>query len=308
MDEISKVLRSQGIVMNTLVFQQWHNQCAYYLLDQKKMLKISKLVLDGHMRQRRVHAISHVPKIYATATITVSEETYHYLITDYVQGDDLWHIIRALTEEQKYNVGKEIAQFLIELHQIKGSAYDMGHYIPTIPTYKDSWKNGHVEYVEILKNSLGKLDLELDSKHIVSEAFDYIYENINVLEYQMGAKLLHNDFHPKNMIIDNGKLSGVIDWECSQFGEADFELVHLFHWCIYPSVPDNDLELVVKGVIDHLPFFSEIPNIEKRLTIYQLEHELNQIVWNGKNQEAERVQRISGWLDGRIDALLAKWC
>ena len=43
--------------------------------------------------------------------------------------------------------------------------------------------------------------------------------------------------------------------------------------------------------------------IEKRLTIYQLEHELNQIVWNGPKQEEERIQRIAGWLDGKMGAI-----
>lgn len=127
------------------------------------------------------------------------------------------------------------------------------------------------------------------------------------MEYQTGAKLLHNDFHPKNIIIHEGRLAGIIDWECSQFGESDFELTHLLHWYIYPSTPDNNLELLLKSVAENLKIASNVPNIEKRLTIYQLEHELNQLIWNGNKQEEERIQRINGWLDGQVDTLFRKW-
>jgi len=45
------------------------------------------------------------------------------------------------------------------------------------------------------------LGLEPSSQGIISKAFDYIYANIDFLQYQAGAKLLHNDFHPKNIIV-----------------------------------------------------------------------------------------------------------
>ena len=102
-------------------------------------------------------------------------------------------------------------------------------------------------------------------------------------------------------------MAGIIDWECSQFGEADFELAHLFHWCIYPPTPDHKFGLMLKSIVDYLRIVLDIPNIEKRLTIYQLEHELNQLIWNGKKQEEERMRRIYGWLNGQVEVLWEKW-
>lgn len=186
-------------------------------------------------------------------------------------------------------------------------SYDIGHYIATIPDWKGSWKDGHLKYVGILRNGLSQMNIGLTSKETVSKAFDYIDENISSLEYQTGAKLLHNDFHPKNIIILEDRLAGVIDWECSQFGEADFELAHLFHWCIYPTIPDNNLSLYLKSIVNNLRSISGVLSLEKRLTIYQLEHELNQLMWNGLKQEEERMQRINGWLNGQIHELLEEW-
>jgi len=306
-NQIIKAFKNLGITINTMVFQQAYNACHYYLLNETQMLKLSKSSLDGHKKQTTIQSLPLVPRIYASGQIDISKEQYHYLITDYLQGTDLWEILPNLANEQKYQIGKEIAKFLTELHQTKGETYDIGHYIPTIGNYKGTWKNGHLEYIESLKKDLAEIPLELESKTVISKAFDYIKQNIHTLDYQMGARRLHNDFHPKNIIVNEGDITGIIDWECSQFGEPDFELAHLFHWCIYPTTPGHDLKMVLKGVVEYLPAFLNIPHIEKRLTIYQLEHELNQLIWHGKNQEEERINRLNGWLDGQINDLMKKW-
>lgn len=306
-NHIFEILKGQNISAGVIEFYQKNGEIIDYLLDNKYILRISKSTLNNQMKHNRIKSMAFVPKIHSSGSFSVSDNKYYYLITDYVQGNDLWNVIQNLTDEEKNNVGKEIAQFLNELHSITDVAYDIGHYVPTIPRFTKSWKDGHLEYVEMLRGGLSEIDIELENKKIVSKAFDYIYTNINALEYQTGAKLLHNDFHPKNIIVNEGRLAGIIDWECSQFGEADFELAHLFHWCIYPSIPDNNLELLLKSVVENLQIVSKVPNIEKRLTIYELEHELNQLIWNGNKQEEERVRRINGWLEGKVDSLFKKW-
>lgn len=305
--DIYEILKHQNIFASEIQFYQKNSRIIDYLLDNKYILRISKSTLDNQMKLNRIKSVSLVPKIHSSGSFTIFGHKYYYMITDYVQGEDLWSVIQKLKDEQKSNIGKEIAQFLSELHSITGASYDIGHYIATIPSCTKSWKEGHVDYTEMLRSSLSEMDIELESKRTVSKAFDYIYTNISCLEYHTGGKLLHNDFHPKNIIVREGRLAGIIDWECSQFGESDFELAHLFHWCIYPSIPNNNLEVVLKSVIENLQLASNVPNIEKRLTIYQLEHELNQIIWNGNKQEEQRVQRIKGWLNGQVNTLLEKW-
>jgi len=127
------------------------------------------------------------------------------------------------------------------------------------------------------------------------------------LEYQTGPCLLHNDLHPKNIIVDSGRLTGIIDWECSQYGEADFELTHLFQWSIFPPHPNKEFNILLRTVMDHCKLIQVIPNLERRLTIYQLEHELNQLIWSGMKQEEERIRRIEGWLNGKISEYFQQW-
>ena len=100
----------------------------------------------------------------------------------------------------------------------------------------------------------------------------------------------------------------MIDWECSQFGETDFELCHVIHWCRYPPRPDMDFRPFLGDLIDSSPTCAQAPDLAKRLTIYQVEHEIQQIIWHGFQAEAERVPRTARWIDGGVEELLTQVC
>lgn len=302
---IYEVLKTQDLTADKVELYHKNYQSIAYLIDGRYIMRISKSGSNEHRKQERVQLVSYVPKVHSDGSFNASGQTYHYAISDFVPGDELFSVLTELTKEQQITLGKDIAQFLTELHMITASFYDIGHYIPTIPGYRRSWKEGHIEYTNYLRKALSEIEIDFANEKVISAALEYINANIDCLDYQTGARLLHNDFHPKNIIVKEGKISGVIDWECSQFGEEDFELAHLFHWCIYPPAQDKEFGALLRSVVENLGFIRSIPDFDKRLTIYQLEHELNQLIWNGKNQLEERTSRIDGWLSGQINGLLS---
>jgi len=305
--EIYKILNDRNIPAKTIKLYKKTDRFTEYLANGKYILRISESELPEQKKHYRVNTVAFVPKIHSSGSFNILNQKYYYLIVYYAQGSDLWSAAQNLTHDEQANIGKEIAQFLDELHLIGDKYYDIGHYIPTITKWEKTWEEGHLEYAAILYNGLNNNNPEPASQKIISKAFDYIYDNIKSLKYQQGAKLLHNDFHPKNIIVHEGRLSGVTDWECSQFGEADFELSRLFDWCVYPDnylEQKNNIKPLLKSIIKNMQTISSIPQIEKRMTVYQLEHELNQLIWNGKKQEEERICRITGWLNGKINSFL----
>ena len=96
------------------------------------------------------------------------------------------------------------------------------------------------------------------------------------------------------------KFSGVIDWECSQFGEADFELCHLIHWYLYPPKSNLDFRTFLRALFEASPQCTQVPDLVQRLTIYQIEHEMQQIIWNHSEAESWRIPRLVSWLDGYV--------
>ena len=307
LDDVTRILIEHKIAPNNVVLFQSNNRIKDYLIDKKFILRVSKSKLDEQSKLEKVQWISYVPKIHASGETTISESKLHYMITDFMVGNELFSEIPKLTSTQQRSIGKEIAEFLNELHQITDTYYDIGHYIPTIPRFNSTWKEGHIAYVNVLRSELLEHDLKQTSRNIILSAFHYIEANIECLEYQTGPRLLHNDLHPKNIIVDAGRLTGIIDWECSQYGEADFELSHLFQWSIYPPQPGKEFSILLRTVLENSKLIQSIPNLEKRLTIYQLEHELNQLIWSGMKQEEERMRRIEGWLNGKISEYFQQW-
>jgi len=301
---IRKLLAKEGLLISSIVLFQQNNRTTDYVLDGKWILRVSKNMLVEQIKLPRVQSVLLASHILKSGSFIIEDNTYYYVIIEYIHGCDMYKAIPNLTIEQSTNIGKGISDFISELHSIKGVAYDIGHYVATIPEYKGSWKEGHIKYVDALREGLSKMDFDNNSQSTISLSFNYIYDNINSLKYQSGPRLLHNDLHPKNIIVNEGELVGVIDWECSQYGEIDFELVHLIHWSLFPSDAGRSYNTLLRSVLRNIEIYLRIPDIEKRLTIYQLEHELNQILWNGKKVVFERVPRLNAWLDGQVEDLL----
>lgn len=274
------------------------------LVDGEYVLSVSTSVPDEQVKLSRVQSVPFVPKIHSSGDFTSSGRLYHCLVYDHIQGEDLWAALPHLSDRQQVEIGRDVATFLNELHAVAGSAYDIGHYIPTVPGYRGTWREGHLEYAEVLSHELSDVDLEPGSEDAIADAFDCIGTYSESLGYQVGPRLLHNDLHPKNLIVRDGRLAGVIDWECSQFGEPDFDLARLLHWHLHPPAPGAPLEPMLRSLIANLRGIRDVPNLGQRLTIYLLEHDLNQLVWHGKGEEEERVGSIKGWLNGGVDDLL----
>jgi len=304
-EDLYCLLRSLGQAVEPSLYR-WTDGFRDYRVGGQRILRVSRSTLSEQAKLNRVQGLPGVPRIHASGLFAASGEEYYYLILDYINGDELWDSARQLTPDQQSHVGREAAHFLSDLHAIAGDRYDIGHYVPTIGMFEGSWLQGHRQYAESLRAALTRLDLEPATTEAVAAALAHIQANGDALEYQVGPRLLHNDFHPRNIIVQNGRLAGVIDWECSQFGEPDFDLAHLVHWAVDPPDPGHPLRRFVKAVLCDFQVAAKVPDLGIRLTIYQLEHELNQLIWNGKTQEPDRVRRVNWWLEGAVDVLVGR--
>lgn len=306
--EIAKaILENENFTFQSLHLFQSRNVLTDYLIDDKIIIRLSTYPLDGHKKQFLVNAIDFTPKIYHVGDYVHEHTMIYYLIFDYIEGEELLAILPLDDPVKVDNIGKDIANFLYQLHTIRSDVYDIGFYIPTVPKYPLSWKAGHLKYIEYLKEEMMKLVLDPSDLVIIEQAFDYLHAHIDVLDYQRGPCLLHNDFHPKNIIIKDGRVSGIIDWECAQYGEPDFDLVHLFHWSIFPPNEDKSFDELIQKILHEMPQITMIPHLPIRLTIYQMEHELNQIIWSQNKDNQMRMEHLTAWLNHVMESKLNEW-
>jgi aminoglycoside phosphotransferase (APT) family kinase protein len=303
---IAEVFNQNKINFTDILTYQVNDRISDYLLDDKYLLRLAKGDLSELPKLKRVSNIDNIQKIYYEGYIELEEVKYSYVIFDYFAGDDLYNAIPNLSNIDSLNIGKSLARNLKQLHTLKGTHYDIGHYIPTIPKFSLSWKEGHIEYVNLLKKQISKFEKSNIMHETIDKAFQYIDKHIDSLDFQEGPVLLHNDLHPKNIIVNQGKYVGLIDWECSQYGEFDFDFVHLFHWCVFPNEESRRFDLILEITISEYNKLLKTPRIDERLTIYQLEHEINQVIWNKQYESQDRIKRINAWIDGEITRFLKK--
>ncbi len=51
--------------------------------------------------------------------------------------------------------------------------------------------------------------------------------------------------------------------------------------CLYPPKPDIDLRVFLRALFEASPRCTQFPDLAQRLTLYQIEHEIQQIIWQG---------------------------
>ena len=276
-----------------------------FFINQEYLLRLSERSMALEQEKfRRVASLNAVPKILHTGTLNGESEPIHYTLLTLLPGDDFVNLYPETTQAQQKQLGRNIAGFLDHLHEFTATHYDIGLYVAALTHFSGSWCEGHQRYWQLLQQESDKLQVTVESRQIFASAYRFLLESIAVLDFQSGPKLLHNDLHPRNILLHQGEFSGVIDWECSQFGEADFELCHFIHWCLYPPQPDIDFRTFLRALFEAAPQATQVPNLAQRLTIYQIEHEIQQIIWSAGAAESWRVPRLVRWMDGAVGDLL----
>jgi len=277
-----------------------------FFINNELLLRVSDTSMALEQQKfRQVSALNFAPKIIHVGLLERDAGPVYYTLLTLLPGDDFVNVFHETSVGQQKQLGKDIAKFLDTLQEITGSHYDIGLYVPALPGFCGTWRDGHQKYWELLKQETETLHLKPDSMQVIERAYQLLQSSIGGLDFQTGPKLLHNDFHPKNLLLYQGIFSGVIDWECSQFGEADFELCHLIHWCLYPPNSSINFRPFLYALFDASPKCTQVPNLAQRLSIYQIEHEIQQLIWNGSDVESWRVPRLERWMDGAVDDLLS---
>lgn len=72
---------------------------------------------------------------------------------------------------------------------------------------------------------------------LVTQCRTYFYENIDLLLDADGPCIVHRDFRPGNLLINNGKLQGIIDWSAARasFAQEDFCSLEHTNWPANPA-------------------------------------------------------------------------
>lgn len=155
-----------------------------------------------------------MPRVYYLDGIG-SRFGFKYIILEYVEGKT----IENESKEIFYSAGKVLAQIHSNNSKYLGRIQDR-----IIIRSQKEIAEYYVTYFSSTLRALEKIDSRLAEmvKKYIKNRFSMNYYK------EQSVVLLHNDVHPKNIIVSNKNIK-FIDWDCSKYGHGELDFVKFRH-------------------------------------------------------------------------------
>lgn len=149
---------------------------------------------------------------------------YYYIINTYVEGDILSSVYNSFTNEDKHKIAFQVGEILKRIHSVH---LDFIGDNTALFNWKSPWK-------EVFLNTFDKTYREFndhgnflskEDKGLVETIYNLFKEQINDNEIPIG--LVHNDFHANHVVVNDNKITGVIDFEWASYGDPLYDLQKL---------------------------------------------------------------------------------
>ncbi|ARG99086.1 phosphotransferase [Legionella micdadei] len=220
-----------------------------------------------------------VPHIYKT--IDQTEDTYGAILMEYLPGNlpKKTDLTRALMFE--------IGALLAKIHSNKVVGYGnltQSNLLSLNPTsyFTLKFEEG---IAECSNNMPGKL---------LNSCCQFYNQHVHLLGSVDGPCITHRDFRPGNILVNKGKVSGIIDWSSARgsFAEEDFCSLELGEWTNNPELKINFLKGYesIRKVPD---YFKVMPCLLLSKAIATIGFTVKTGTWSNKNARLyQRSRRL----------------
>lgn len=210
-----------------------------------------------------------IPKLFYSNTEKL-DVPYFYEILEKIEGVTLYNVWHTFSEEQRENIIMQLCDAMKQVHSNIGEKYDWTQYNKNKfnSLFEEAKNKGllNEEEIEIINSAYSLFDKYLESDEFV---------------------LIHNDLHFDNILVNNGKIK-VIDFERSMYAPKDFELHIIYYMIRQPWKHANeecekytkveDYKNIMGYIEKYYPEIINIPNLYKRLAIYDIIYEFSHFV------------------------------
>lgn len=127
-----------------------------------------------------------------------------------------------------------------------------------------------------------------------TQRFDEIYSQFELLVEKCPEvrELIHSDLLNYNLLVSDAKISGVIDWQCSLYGDSLYDVAwFIFYEPWYPQFAAVQLGQKLKTHFESVS--ANNANLAARLLCYQLHIGLGSIVYNTFKKDWKAAQEVA---------------
>ncbi|UHA76193.1 aminoglycoside phosphotransferase family protein [Paenibacillus sp. 481] len=192
---------------------------------QKALLKLFK-ISDYTAKQTEYEILYHMKQLDVKCSRPLDFGKLHnvdkgYMLLTYIEGDDASDELPNCSEEEQYRIGLEAGEQLRKMHQLHAPIHLSSWYDRFYPKQK--------HYIETYK-ACG-VRLEHDSRLI-----SFIEAHLPLAK-QRPNLFQHDDFHVGNLVIQDRKLAGVIDFNRFDWGDPIHEFLKVGMFSSEVSIP-----------------------------------------------------------------------
>ncbi|MDZ5001312.1 phosphotransferase, partial [Clostridium perfringens] len=137
-----------------------------------------------------------------------------YIVMEEIEGENLWDCYQTISKEDKDQLLERFVKVFFELHELDVSIVD-----------KELVKDSTISFIEKEINEIKKL-VEENKLEYFTQIIDWLQkEKTNIIGEKLS--IIHRDYHPWNVIVDNNEKIYVIDllWG---IGDYRFDLAWMY--------------------------------------------------------------------------------
>ena len=233
----------------------------YEVGDERHVIRIN---LDALGFQKDRFAAEHfgttlpIPAVFEIGTF---DDHHAYCISAWLTGETL----EALNEREVERYLEPTLDMLLKIKAGPVSQFvGFGPFDTTCQAAHATWRDYLLSFV----NNSG-----LDWQAVANSGFDLTQLESCFAEYRRlvdtspeARNLIHGDFGSNNVLVENGVIIGVLDWDCAAVGDYLYDVATAYYWSHHLICMKKQAAYYERKLTDHEPNFHE------RVRCYELTH------------------------------------
>ena len=146
-----------------------------------------------------------------------------FMILSFIEGVNAEQCLPDFCDDMQYMIGVAAGKELKKMHSLKAPAWYQGWY--------ETKKRKYAYYLR----ALGECNLKTEGIDL-DAIITYVESGMDLMK-NVESSFQHDDFHPGNLIVNNGEFGGVIDFNRYDWGDPVHEFYKTAHFSRSVSVP-----------------------------------------------------------------------
>lgn len=266
-----------------------------YVINDKYILKVCKDVNNEINFKKEIFFYTLFRSKFPVPQVLVFDKSKHiynrfFTIYKKIKGVNLYSLWHLLTNDQRKNFIKQLCQILRVITEFSIDEY--------VKHFKE---DPHIDWVTRVTSNIGNSLSQIEKAQTLKPEFNLAIKNyVNVNKsalVKQTISLVYWDAHFDNIIVNSNTIAGILDFERTDLSSIDYNLDVIKRMVDYPTkyMSEEYEKFAKKEDYVHLltwfrEFYPELfafDNLDIRLNLYALEHDLATLVDYPKSKETK---------------------